>query len=189
MDKATEAWLSALTAFEVARRLIAYSGSLDEDVSAKVETGVQRIGSALGHRVESVPIACSDGGELLAYYLPATTPSSPGPAVICVSSEEETGAMLLGRLLPVVIGRRLSVLVISNDDVEGSSKFLLSSCFDYLSGRPEVDGSRIAIYGDGLSAVLATDFAAYDRRIAAAVCDGGVWSWTRSLVVREERRF
>ncbi|MEZ2146752.1 alpha/beta hydrolase [Bradyrhizobium sp. DN5] len=184
-DEATEAWLCALTAFEVARRLVADNDPRSANVSAKVETGFQRIGSALGHKVESVQIACCDRDELLAYYLPASTPNSPAPAVICISSEEETGAMLLGRLLPVVIGRRMSVLVISYEDLEnhsrGQSKVLLSSCFDYLSGRPDVDSTRIAVYGDGLSAVLATDFARYDRRIAAAVCDGGIWNWTRSL--------
>lgn len=183
-DKATEAWLCALTAFEVARRLVAENDPRSVDVSAKVEAGVQRIGLALGHKVESVQIACCDRDEFPAYYVPAGTSESRAPAVICVSSEEETGATLLGRLLPVVIGRRMSVLVISYKDLEnhsrGESKILLSHCFDYLSGRPDVDSSRIAVYGDGLSAVLATDFTAYDRRIAAAVCDGGIWNWTRS---------
>lgn len=184
-DEATEAWFCALTAFEVARRLVADDDQRSADVSAKVEASVQKIGLALGHKVESVQIACCVQHEFLAHYWPAGTPDSRTPAVICVSSEEETGATLLGRLLPVVIDRGMSVLVVSYEDVEnysrGQSKVLLSCCLDYLSGRPDVDSSRIGVYGDGLSAVLATDFAAYDRRIAAAVCDGGIWNWTRSL--------
>lgn len=184
-EEATEAWLSALTAFEVARRLVTDDDQQSAEVSAKVEVGVQKMGSALGHKVESVRIACCDQDEFLADYLPAGTPNSRAPAVICVSSEEETGGTLLGRLLPVVVGRGMSVLVVSYEDVEnhslGESEFLLSCCLDYLSRRPDVDGSRIGVYGDGFSAVLATDFAAHDRRISAAVCDGGIWNWTRSL--------
>lgn len=184
-NEATEAWLCALTAFEVARRLLPDDDPQSADVSARVEGGLQRIGLSFGHEVESVQIACGDLGEALAYYLPAGAPNSRAPAVICVSSEEEGAATLLGRLLPVVIGRGMSVLVVSHEDVanraRGESEIVLSHCLDHLSVRAEVDSSRIGVYGDGLSAALATDFAAYDRRIAAAVCDGGIWNLTRSL--------
>ncbi|MFG3594740.1 alpha/beta hydrolase family protein [Bradyrhizobium sp. RDI18] len=184
-DMATEAWLCALTAFEVARRLVADDDREGADVSAKVEAGVQRFGLALGHKVESVQITCCDQIEFSAHYLPAGTPNLCAPAVICVSSEEEKGATLLGRLLPVVIRRAMSVLVVSHEDVahhsRAESKILLSHCLDHLSARPDVDSNRIGVYGDGLSAALATDFAAYDNRIAAAVCDAGIWNWTRTL--------
>ncbi|MGY4601531.1 hypothetical protein ACVWXL_009277 [Bradyrhizobium sp. GM22.5] len=184
-EEATEAWLCALTAFEIARRLVADDDQRRADVSAKVDAGLQRIGLSFGHEVESVRIACGDLGEVLAYYLPAGTPHSRAPAVICISNEEEKGATLLGRLLPVVIGRRMSVLVVSHEEIanraRGGSKIVLSHCLDHLSARRDVDSSRIGVYGDGLSASLATDFAAYDHRIAAAVCDGGIWNWTRFL--------
>ncbi|MGY3146438.1 hypothetical protein ACVWYQ_003437 [Bradyrhizobium sp. USDA 3397] len=92
---------------------------------------------------------------------------------------------LLGRLLPVVIGLGMSLVVVSHENIanhaRGGSEIVLSHCLDHLSVRPDVDSSRIGIYGDGLSASLATECAAYDRRIAAAVCDGGIWNWTRSL--------
>ncbi|MGY4353065.1 dienelactone hydrolase [Bradyrhizobium sp. GM7.3] len=52
---------------------------------------------------------------------------------------------------------------------------------DYLSVQHEVDDTRIGVYGEGLSAVLATEFAVSDRRVAAAVCDGGLWNWARTL--------
>ncbi|MCK1738264.1 hypothetical protein IVA79_30780 [Bradyrhizobium sp. 138] len=183
-DEATEAWLCALTAFEVARRVVADDDPRRANVSAKVENCLQRIGLCFGHEVECVQIACGDLGAFLAYYLPAGTPNSRAPAVICVSNEEEKGVTLLGRLLPVVIGRGMSVLVVSHEHIanqaRGGSQIVLSHCLDHLSVRPDVNSGRIGIYGDGLSASLATDFAVYDRRIAAAVCDGGIWNWTRS---------
>lgn len=182
--EATEAWLCALTAFEVARRLLNADDPQSGDVSAKIEAGIQRYGS-LEQTLERVEIACCDQVGFLAYYLPAGGAVLCTPAVICISREEETAATLLGRLLPVVIGRGISLLVVSHDDVSnrwrGQSETLLSCCLDCLSVRPDVDATRIGVYGEGLSAVLATDFATSDRRVAAAVCDGGLWNWARTM--------
>ncbi|OCK57452.1 hypothetical protein LMTR3_21315 [Bradyrhizobium sp. LMTR 3] len=183
-DEAAEAWLCALTAFEVARRLVDEDDPQSGNVSAKVEAGIQRFGS-LERKVERVQLACDDTAEFLAYYLPAGRSHLPTPAVVCISSEEETGVTLLGRLLPVVVGRGISVLAVSHDDLSNhwrdQANFLLSCCLDYLSGRPDVDAARIGVSGEGLSAVLATDFVLSDRRVAAAVCDAGLWNWARTL--------
>lgn len=183
-DEATEAWLCALTAFEVARRLVGEDDTRSADISAKVVIGIQRLKSSLLREIEQVRIALCDQTELLAYYLPAGEPDAPAPAILCISMEQETGPTLLGRLLPAVFGRGMSVFVISHDDVShqlrGQSEALLSCCLDYLSVRPDVDRTRIGVFGEGLSAALATDLAASDRRVAAAVCDGGLWNWART---------
>lgn len=184
-DEATEAWLCALTAFEVARRLVDEDDPRGRDVSVKVDGGIQRFESSLMWRIERVEIACCDHAELPAYCLRAGSPDLPAPAVICISMEQETGATLLARLLPAVIGRAISVLVVSHDDVahgsRGQPEALLSSCLDYLSARRDIDDTRIGVYGDGFSAVLATEFAAFDGRLAAAVCDGGLFNWARII--------
>lgn len=182
-DGATEAWLCALTAFEVARQLVDEDDPQSRDVSVKVEAAIQRFLS-LDHKVERVQIACCDQSEFLAYYLPAGAPDLCAPAIICISGAEETAGTALGRFLPAVRGRGMSLLVVSHDDVSnhwrGRSQMLLSSCLDYLSVRLDVDATRIGVYGEGLSAALASDFAASDRRVAAAVCDGGLWNWART---------
>lgn len=181
LDKATEAWLRALTAFEVAKRLIDEVDPQGVDISAKIEAGIQRFSGALEQRVEQVQIACFDQTEFLAYYFPVAG-GRGAPAIICISSEGETGATLLGRLLPAVIDRGIALLVVSHGDVSGhrlGQSEVLSCCLDYLSGRADIDATRIGIYGEGLSAALATDFAVSDDRVVAAVCDGGLWSWAR----------
>lgn len=179
-DKTTEAWLCALTAFEVARRLVDEGDQQEADLSAKVEASIQRFGTLM---VERVHIPFCDGLKQ-AYYLPAGCPDSCAPAVICISSEDETGATLLARLLPVLSGRNTSALVVSHNDVSnhlhGQSELFLSCCLDYLSARADVDAARIAVYGEGLSAALSTDFALSDHRVAAVVCDGGLWNWART---------
>ncbi|UPJ94935.1 S9 family peptidase [Bradyrhizobium sp. 172] len=149
---------------------------------AKLEAGISHFGS-LEHRVRRVEIPSWDERKLPAYYVSAGRPDLCAPAVICISREDETGAMLLGRLLPVIASRGMAALVVAYDDVSTSRhgrSEILSSCLDYLSAQPEVDASRIGIYGEGLSAALATDSALADRRIAAAVCDGGIWNWART---------
>lgn len=183
--EAVEAWLCALTAFEVTRRLIDEGSPQRGDVSTEIERVIQRLNSSLVQKIERINIACFDQVEVPAYYLRAASPNRHTPAVICISMEQESAATLLGRLLPVVIGQGLSVLVISHDDISSGSRshsnLLLSCCLDYLSRRPDVDARRIGVYGEELSAVLATDFAACDRRLAAAVCDGGLWHRSRNL--------
>lgn len=183
-NQATEAWLCALTAFEVATRLLDEDDPQIGDVSARVERGIHRFRS-LEQEVLPVQISCSDQAEIPAYYLSAGQRDVRAPAVICISREEETGARLLGRLLPVLVGKGVSVLAVSHDDAanrwRGQTNFILSCCLDYLSVRSDVDSSRIGVYGEGLSAVLATDFAVADQRIAAAVCDGGLWNWARTM--------
>lgn len=179
--EATEAWLGALTAFEVARRLADEDDLRKRDISAKVEATIGGFGSSLKHKIE--PVQIGPDADPVAYYWAAGGPVSCRPAVICISKEEETAPTLLGRLLPAVFGRCISILVVSHRDVahtlRGQSEMLLSYCADYLSARPDVDATRIGVYGEGLSAILATDFAVSDCRIAAAVCDGGLWNWTR----------
>ncbi|MCK1299716.1 hypothetical protein IVB33_39275 [Bradyrhizobium sp. 24] len=181
--EAAEAWLCALTAFEIARRLVNEADPQSEDVSAKVDGGIQRFRSSHLQKLEQVKIPCSEQADLPAYHLRAGSPDLPSSAIICISMEQETRATLLGRLLPVMIGRGVSALVVSHGDVShrsrGQSETLLSHCLDYLAVRPEVDATRIGVYGEGLSAALATEFAASDDRLAAAVCDGGLWHWAR----------
>lgn len=184
-DEAAEAWLCALTAFEVARRLVDEGDPQGRVVSTKVEAVVQRVLLLLERKVERVQIESYDEAGFPGYYLPARRLNSYSPAVICISSEQETGAMLFGRLLPLLIGGGMSALVVSHEDVSnhslGQSEILLSNCLDFLSAQAGVDATRIGVYGDGLSAVLVTDFAVFDDRVAAAVCDGGLWNWVRTL--------
>lgn len=184
-DEATENWLCALTAFEIARRLVGEVCAQSENISAKIETCIQSFGLSPDQKIERVQIPFWDQSRIVAYYVSAGGSDLCAPAAICISKEEEAGTTLLGRLLPEVIRRGMSVLVVSHEEIAnhsaGQSEILLTCCFDYLSVRPNVDASRIGIYGEGLSAALATDFAASDRRVAAAVCDGGLWNWARAL--------
>lgn len=183
-DEAAEDWLCALIAFEVARRLAYDDASGTAGISGRINAVIQKLGT-LKQKIERVQINCCDHFEIPAYYLPACGPNTHAPAILCISTEEETATILLGRILPVVMDRGMSVLVIAHDDLSDTrrsqSDMFMSCCMDYLSTRSDVDATRIGVYGDGLSAPLATDLAVFDDRVAAAVCDGGLWNPARSL--------
>ncbi|UVO30472.1 hypothetical protein [Bradyrhizobium arachidis] len=115
--EAVEAWLCALTALEVANRINDGDDPQAQDISAEVALGIQRFGSSLERKIERTHIPCCDEPELPAYYLPAATTGICTPTVICISREEETGVALLGRLSPVVMGRSMSLLLISHEDI------------------------------------------------------------------------
>lgn len=180
-----DAWLCALTAFEVGRRLVDEENPQGEEILGKIDASIQRFGLSSGQKVEQVQISCDDLPGFPAYHFAHSGSELSAPAVICISREGEARVALLGRLLPAVFGRGMSILVVSHDDVSnqwpGRSEISLSCCLDYLASRAGIDASRIGIYGEGLSAILATDFAVSDRRVAAAVCDGGLWNWVRTL--------
>lgn len=181
--QASEAWLCALTAFEVVRRLTDDRDPRNKEVLAKVEAGIQKVGRFRGLTGECVRIACSDESELLGSYWSTGETDLCRPAVICITSEGETRETLLARLLPIMIDRNMSILVVSHTDVSNDQcghSDILSNCLDYLASRRDIDAARIGVYGDGISAALATDFALSDRRVAAAVCDGGLWDWART---------
>lgn len=81
-DEAVEAWLCALTTFEVARRLVDEEDGRGGEVSERVESAIQRLASTLEQKLERVQIACCDQVELPAYYLPAGSSHSCAPTVI-----------------------------------------------------------------------------------------------------------
>jgi dienelactone hydrolase len=132
-----------------------------------------------------VDIAWSENKAAQGYFLPA-----PGrarrPVVICIGAPDQYKEEHLYRMPRYAHERGLSLLLVDlpgqgygcniehafgRYDIETS----ISNWIDYLLDRDDVDRRKIAIFGDGLGASLATRCAAFDDRFAAAVCDAGIW--------------
>jgi len=181
--QASDALLCALTAFEVARRLLDDNDPTRGEITSKIRARVRKFGQRRSRPAEWIRIGCSDRWELSAFFLPSDGPERCAPSVICISEDDDPIEALAGRLLPGVAGRALSMLIVSGADISGHPAFerdlLLGCCLDHLIARADVDGDRIAVYGEKFAAAHATNFAASDRRIAAAVCDGGLWNAAR----------
>ncbi|MCK1655151.1 alpha/beta hydrolase [Bradyrhizobium sp. 149] len=176
---AREAWLCSLTAFEVARRLSCPSDLASTDLAGKIDVGLTGFEDDAGPAIERVEIDGFDQGALSGLFLPAFRHGgSSAPAVICVGDEEVTMGATMSRLLPVSLCRNMSLLLVNTCNSSVPRRFKLEhvlQCWvDYLEARPDVDSRRIAVHGEGTGAGHASRLALGDRRIAAAVCDGGL---------------
>ncbi|MET0722343.1 MAG: alpha/beta hydrolase [Tardiphaga sp.] len=134
---------------------------------------------------EVVEIEWAGDRSLQGYFLPA-----PGrarrPVVLCVGAPDQFKEEHLYRMPRYAHERGLSLLLV---DLPGQNlgrrdqrpfgrydlETSISSWIDYLIDRGDVDPRKIAIFGDGIGASFATRGAAFDDRLAAAVCDAGIW--------------
>lgn len=174
---AMEAWLCSLTALEVARTLSCPGDLADGDLTDRFDRGLRGLEDEAGPAIERVKIDGFDQGPLTGLFRPARH-QGRSPVVICIADEEATVGAMMSRLLPAFCRRNMSVLVIDAVDSSIRRPFkpehVLPCWLDYLEARPDVDSRRIAVYGEGAGASQASRLALLDRRIAAAVCDGGI---------------
>ena len=141
---------------------------------------------------EVVEIPCA---HVSAYFVPGATRGRKRPVMICVNGEGEPKDDHLYRIAARARSRGLSLLLVDLPGQRTNARrgrssdrheveVAISACVDYLLARGDVDGKRIAIYGDGAGASYAARAASLDHRFAAAVCDGGLFdsSYGRSLL-------
>ncbi|MDA9448047.1 MULTISPECIES: alpha/beta hydrolase [Bradyrhizobium] len=173
-----EAWLCSLTALEVVRRLSCPGDVESAGLADEVGISLRGFEAEAGLAIERVKIDCFDQGALAGFFLPALRRGASAPTVICLSDEDITLGSMMSRLLPASLCGTMSLLFVDagNSTVHRSFKpeHRLQCWLDYLEARPDVDARRIAIYGEGEGASHASRLALSDRRIAAAVCDGGL---------------
>lgn len=180
LQAAAEAWLCSLTALEVVRSL-SCAGDLESvDLAEEVRISLTGFQDDAGPAIERVTIDCFGQGTLTGFFLP-TPPRQPSPPVlVCVSDEEITLGSMMSRLLPASRFQSVSLLLVDAGVPSARHSFkpehVLQCWLDYLEARPDVGQQRIAIYGEGAGAIHASRVALSDRRIAAAVCDGGLLS-------------
>ena len=134
---------------------------------------------------EIVGLPRSDDDALQGYFLPAPA-RGRRPVVVCVGAPGQYKEESLYRMPRFAHERGLSLLLI---DLPGAGHMrspgrnfdrygvetAISGWMDYLQERADVDGRRIALFGDGQGASFATRGAAFDDRFAAVVCDAGIW--------------
>jgi dienelactone hydrolase len=135
---------------------------------------------------EVVTLPWLNDHSLQGYFLPAPSTLGPAPTVICIGEPGHRKEEFLFKLVPHARERGLSVLavdllgerdddfleaIIRRQDIKAS----LSHVVDYLCSRADVDGGRIAVLADGWGSSFVASAVAREPRIAAAVCDGGLW--------------
>lgn len=165
LDNADERrWASVTAMQECARRFLQYRSPVGEVVT----------------------LPWLSGHTLQGYFLPAPSIHRPAPIVICIGEPGHRKEEFLSKLAPHALERGLSMLAIdllgvrSDDFLEDLVKrsdldSFLSPVVDYLLSRDDVDGRGILVLADGWGSSLVARSVASEPRVAAAVCDGGLW--------------
>src|SRR5262249_15306102 len=135
---------------------------------------------------EVVTLPWTDEHSLQGYFLPAPSAKGPTPTVICIGEPGHRKEEFLSKLAPHARERGLSLLAIDlfgeqrddyldellrRRDLESS----IASVTDYLATRGDVDFGRVAIVADGWGSSFVARAVLQEPRLAAAVCDGGLW--------------
>jgi dienelactone hydrolase len=147
-------------------------------------------------RGEVVSIPWLSEFPLQGYFLPARQAGEPAPVVVCIGEPGHRKEEFLVKLARHGFERGISLLAV---DVLGDGtgatfeeiarrhkpEWAIEPILDYLVARDDVDERRIAVLGDGWSSSFVARGIAFDARVAAAVCDGGIWDLhVRSFVKR-----
>jgi dienelactone hydrolase len=135
---------------------------------------------------EVVTLPWLSGHSLQGYFLPAASVGGPAPTVICIGEPGHRKEEFLFKLAPHARERGLSLLaldllgeqgddyldeIVRRPDIDSS----IARVMDYLSSRADVDFGRVAIVADGWSSSFVARAVVREPRLAAAVCDGGLW--------------
>ncbi|OPF94593.1 hypothetical protein [Rhodopseudomonas palustris] len=129
---------------------------------------------------ETVAIPWLEPRSLEGFYLPVGTYSAEtGPVVVCIAETRRTKEEILSLVLRSARKRGMTLLCVDLPDEPPSSRAGpetgIPAILDYLIDGRGIDAKRIAVISDGSPSSLVTRGIALDGRIAAAVCDGGLW--------------
>ncbi|WP_322514875.1 hypothetical protein SR870_17870 [Rhodopseudomonas palustris] len=131
----------------------------------------------------AVTIPWRDEADLRGYYLPAGgSDTKAAPAVVCIGETHSKDTLLAVMAAPAR-ARGLALLCVdlslagAAPAPRGSVRLesCVSAIIDDLAERPGIDPTRIAVVADGSPSSLVARGVAMDGRVAAAVCDGGLW--------------
>jgi len=166
-----------------------------------------------GYRIERVILEPEPGIKLPTWILVPDRSAGPAPAVIAVSEAGKSGAIVPGGELErrvregcVVVApdlrglgetRTSRPLVVYGDLYDPDMRALLVgktlagmqvgdllSVLAYAVSRPEIDGDRIALTGDGTAGIVALLAAALEPRIASVVISGALSSFMDFMRVK-----
>jgi len=163
--------------------------SPDEDIEGLLQSIRTCARSYLEHLIpggEVVQIPWLDDYSLEGYFLPSQNIRDRSAVVICIGEPGHRKEEFLYKTARYARDRGMSLLAVDLLGPDGGLHFgelvgrpdletAVGSVLDYLLTRKDVDETRIAILGDGGGSSFVARGIAMDQRLAAAVCDGGVW--------------
>lgn len=135
---------------------------------------------------EVVTIPWIDGHALQGYFVPAPSGEARAPTVICIGEPGHRKEEFLHKLGPHARERGFSMLALDlfgdrRDDYidvllrRGDLESAIACVMDHLEARSDVDFARVGIIADGWGSSFVARAVLQEPRLAAAVCDGGLW--------------
>jgi hypothetical protein len=179
-------WLRAIGYYLAAAKDFDLAETDAEDLSQGIRTSAHLFLGHLTPRGEVVRIPWLDGYSLEGYFLPAPDARARPAVVICMGEPGHRKEEFLYKTAGYARDRGMSLLAVDLLGADGGLRFdeivghpdletAVGSVVDYVLSRDDIDEARIAMLGDGGGSSFIARGISMDHRIAAAVCDGGVW--------------
>src|SRR5262245_33267786 len=154
-------------------------------IAAMRECAGRLVTSAPGN-AELVSFPWLKGHRLEGYLLAPPAAQGPLSTVICLGEPGHHKEEYLFKLAHHANDRGLALLALDVLGEGGDGRLsevfglpeleaVISRAVDYLAARNDVDSRRIAVLADGWGSSFVARGVAAEPRIAAAVCDGGIW--------------
>ncbi|HVO94207.1 MAG TPA: alpha/beta hydrolase [Terriglobales bacterium] len=136
---------------------------------------------------EVLEIPYEGGKTLYAYFVRAPFDTGPQPCLISMGGLDSIKDEMWFMQTHGALQRGISVLMIDGPGQGGTLRrhkiptrpdyeVPIGRCIDYLETRKDVDHSRIAVCGSSLGGYYAARAGCYERRLAAAISHGAIWS-------------
>ncbi|MES1148232.1 MAG: alpha/beta hydrolase [Bradyrhizobium guangdongense] len=179
-------WLRAINYYNAAALPLDVADTARNAMVTAMQDCARSVLRASSPAGEVVTLPWLSGHSLQGYFLPAPMTSGPAPTVICIGEPGHRKEEFLFKLAPYARERGLSMLavdllgargddylerIVRRRDIETS----VTTVMDYLASRSDVDFGRVAILADGWSSSFVARAVVQEPRLAAAVCDGGLW--------------
>ena len=186
MASAQRNWLRAMNYYGAAAMPLDQADERRWVAVLAMQECARRYLTARGPAGEVVTIPWLDGHALQGYFLPAPSGSGPAPTVICIGEPGHRKEEFLFKLVPHARERGFSMLALDlfgdqRDDYiyvllrRRDLESAIPCVMDHLETRSDVDFARVGIIADGWGSSFVARAVLQEPRLAAAVCDGGLW--------------
>ncbi len=180
-------WLRAITYYQAATLPLDPADARLQALMSRMRSSASRYLDHLTPKGEVVEIGWIEHHSLQGYFLPPPACAGPAPLVICIGEPGSCKEQYLHKTARHARARGMALLavdligpglgaaalerVVGRTDLEQA----IVAVIDYAVSRGDVDESRIAVLGDAWGSSFVARGIARDPRLAAAVCDGGLW--------------